>query len=151
MSDGKKSKKTTKKTLILFCHLVSEESVENFPSHVVHFAHLPAHTGCRPTVLSNAPSSGQKSPHPAGTAQSWIQEITAAKPNISVKNLISSRMRSADLLHLVSPSLFHTCDYTTFNNNVETRKMNKKIWFRSKTFCDALCTIHLCSTTIYSF
>lgn len=48
-----------------------------------------------------------------------------------------------DLFHLLSSSLFPTCDYTTCNNNVDTRKMNKKIWFRSKTLCDALCTIHL--------
>lgn len=125
------------------CHLVSEEGVENSPSHVVHCAHHPAQTGCKPTGLSNAPNSGQKSPHPAGTAQSWIQETTAAKPNISIQNRIGSRRLSADLFHLLSSSLFPTCDYTTCNNNVDSRKMNKKIWFRSKTLCDALCTIHL--------
>lgn len=123
------------------CHLVSEESVENPPSHVVHFAHHPAQTGCKPTGLSNASKSGQKSPHPAGTAQSWIQEITAAKPNISIKHRICSRRLSADLFHLLSPSLFPTCDYTTCNNNVDTRKMNKKIWLRSKTFFTAASTI----------
>lgn len=47
--------------------------------------------------------------------------------------------------------LCHTCDYTTCNNNVDTKKLNKKIRFWSKTFCDALCTIHLHSTPIYSF
>lgn len=124
---------------------MSEESVENSPSHVAHFAHHPAQTGCKPTGLSNAPNSGQKSPHPAGTAQSWIQEITAAKPNISIKNRICSRRLSADLFHLLSSSLFPTCDYTTWNNNVDTRKTNKKICFRSKTFCDgaALFTVAL--------
>lgn len=88
--------------------------------------------------------------HP-GTAQSWIQEVTAAKPNISIKNRICSRRLSADLFHLLSSSLFPTCDYTTCNYIADTRKMNKKIWFRSKTFCDALCTIHRRSTIIYRF